>query len=330
MRFLIIRLSSIGDIVLTTPVIRCLYKQVPGATIHYLVKKNFASILESNPFVHKVHYWKDDIAETIKELSAEKFEAVIDLHHNLRTFKIKSALPAKSYSFHKLNVEKWLMTALKWNRLPDSHITDRYLDTISSFGAKNDGEGLDYFIPEKDIIIPGEISGMLNRNYVSVVIGAAHYTKRLPLHKMGELLKGIQYPVVLLGGQEDQSAGNDLALHSGLQVFNACGKFNLNQSASLVKQSSMVITHDTGLMHIAAAFRKPMISIWGNTIPEFGMYALYGNAGTNDYRAEVRGLKCRPCSKIGYRQCPQKHFRCMEEQDIQIIIDKVNATMNMA
>ena len=330
MRFLIIRLSSIGDIVLTTPVIRCLYKQVPGATIHYLVKKNFASILESNPYVHKVHYWKDDIAETIKELSAEKFDAVIDLHHNLRTFKIKSALPAKSYSFHKLNVEKWLMTALKWNRLPDVHITDRYLDTISSFGVKNDDEGLDYFIPEKDIIIPGEISGMLNRNYVSVVIGAAHYTKRLPLHKMAELLKGIQYPVVLLGGQEDKPAGDELALQSGLQVFNACGQFNLNQSASLVKQSSMVLTHDTGLMHIAAALRKPMISIWGNTIPEFGMYAWYGNAGIKDYRSEVKGLKCRPCSKIGYEQCPVKHFRCMEEQDIQIIIDKVNDIMNMA
>jgi ADP-heptose:LPS heptosyltransferase len=328
MRFLIIRLSSIGDIVLTTPVIRCLFKQVPGASIHYLVKKNFASILESNPYVHKVHYWRDDISETINELSAEKFDAVIDLHHNLRTLKIKSALSAKSYSFKKLNVEKWLMTALKWNRLPDIHITDRYLDTISSFGVKNDGEGLDYFIPEKDIIIPCEISDNLQRDYVAVVIGAAHYTKRLPLHKMAQLLKGITYPLVLLGGQEDKSAGDQLALSLGLQAFNACGRFTLNQSASLVKQSRMVITHDTGLMHIAAAFRKPMISIWGNTIPEFGMYAYYGNSGIVDYRADVKGLKCRPCSKIGYKQCPVKHFRCMEDQDIQTIIDKVSDTMN--
>lgn len=324
MRFLIIRLSSIGDIVLTTPVIRCIHQQVPGAEIHYLVKKNFAPIIESNPYVFKVHYWQENIADTIRALSAENFDAVIDLHHNLRTLKIKSALPAKSFSFNKLNIEKWLMTSLKWNRLPQLHITDRYLDTVSSFGVKNDGAGLDYFIPVKDKMIPAQLSPILNREFVAVVVGAAHFTKRLPLPKMAELLNGINDPVVLLGGPDDIEAGETLVSMVGSRVVNACGKLNLNQSASIVEQSRLVITHDTGLMHIAAALRKPMVSIWGNTIPAFGMYAYYGDQPVKDYRAEVEGLSCRPCSKIGYRKCPLRHFRCMENQDIPRIISQVN------
>jgi heptosyltransferase-2 len=330
MRFLIIRLSSIGDIVLTTPVIRCIYKQVPGARIHYLVKRSFASIVESNPYIHKVHYWHDDIADTIKELVAENFDTIIDLHHNLRTLKIKSALPAKSFSFHKLNVEKWLMTTFKWNRLPDIHITDRYLDTVSSFGITNDGAGLDYFIPEKDHVVPGNISDILNRGYVCMIIGAAHHTKKLPLHKMAALLEGINHPVVLLGGPEDRETGELLSGDNRSGVFNVCGKCNLNQSASILQQGKMVITHDTGLMHIAAALRKPMVSVWGNTIPAFGMYAFYGSRPVGDYRAEVQGLCCRPCSKIGYKECPRKHFKCMEGQDIRAIISRVNEMMEGA
>ncbi len=328
MKFLIIRLSSIGDIVLTTPVIRCLNQQVPGAVIHYLVKKNFSCIVSSNPYIHKVHLWHNDINDTIDALKAEKFDVVIDLHHNLRTLKIKSALQVKAFSFNKLNIEKWLMTALKWNRLPDEHIIERYLQTVSAFGVENDGAGLDFFIPSADEVVPSLVSPILSGKYIAMVTGAAHYTKRLPPHKMLELLKKIPFPVVLLGGPEERSSGDELALNAGTHVVNTCGMFNLNQSASLVKQSVMVITHDTGLMHIAAAFQKPMVSVWGNTIPGFGMYAHYGPGSVADYRAEVNGLACRPCSKIGYDKCPLKHFKCMEEHDLNAIIWHVNELMH--
>ena len=327
MRFLIIRLSSIGDIVLTTPVIRCLHKQLPGVEIHFLVKKNFSSILNSNPYVNKVHIWKDEISETLADLKAENFDVVIDLHHNLRSLKIKSGLGLKSFSFYKLNVEKWLMTALKWNRLPDRHIVDRYLDTVSSFGVNNDGAGLDFFIPMEDEVIPADISDTLNREYVAMVIGAAHYTKRLPAEKLSELLQKIPFPVVLIGGPEDRALGEMLVKGRENQVVNSCGHLNLNQSASLVRQASLVITHDTGMMHIAAAFHRPIISVWGNTIPAFGMSAYYGEIGGVDFRAEVQGLSCRPCSKIGYSKCPRKHFRCMIDQDIHGIAIKVREVL---
>ena len=122
MKFLIIRFSSIGDIVLTTPVVRCLKKQVPGAVIHYLTKKSFAGIIENNPYIDKTHYLEDDLSETITELRAEKFDQVVDLHHNIRSLKVKRALKVPSRAFNKVNIEKWLLTTFKLNIIPDKHI----------------------------------------------------------------------------------------------------------------------------------------------------------------------------------------------------------------
>jgi ADP-heptose:LPS heptosyltransferase len=126
-------------------------------------------------------------------------------------------------------------------------------------------------------------------------------------------------PVVLLGGPAEAEEGQAIADAAGGHVLNTCGKFNLNQSASVVRQASRVITHDTGLMHIAAAFRKPIVSIWGNTIPEFGMYPFFPEGEGHNTTVQVGGLKCRPCSKIGYQRCPKGHFRCMEDLPLQAV-----------
>src|SRR6187431_504279 len=128
MKILILRFSSIGDIVLTTPVIRCLKKQLPGVEIHYATKNVFKGILENNPYVNKVHTLSVSTSDLIKELKAEKFDIVIDLHKNLRTTKIKWALGAKSYSFDKLNIKKWLFVNWKFKVMPDKHIVDRYIE----------------------------------------------------------------------------------------------------------------------------------------------------------------------------------------------------------
>jgi ADP-heptose:LPS heptosyltransferase len=317
MKFLVIRFSSIGDIVLTTPVVRCLKQQVPHAEVHFLTKKSFAGIIANNPYVDKVHLLEDDFTAMISKLRAEQFNEVIDLHRNLRTSRVKFALGKPSHSFPKLNVEKWLMVKFKINRLPDVHIVDRYLDTVKHLGVKNDGKGLDYFIPYEDEV---DISAMHLREYVGLVIGAAHATKRLPLHKLKELVKKVDGTIVLLGGKEDSENGERIREVDPARIYNACGRFNLNQSASLVKQARSIISHDTGLMHIAAAFNKPIVSVWGNTIPGFGMYPYTGHREYS-LMAEVEGLKCRPCSKIGYDQCPQGHFRCMEEQDLEKIAE---------
>lgn len=322
MKFLIIRFSSIGDIVLTTPVVRCLKKQVADAQIHYTTKYSFRSIVESNPYIDKVHYYNNDLGALIDELKLENFDYVIDLHHNLRTLKVKKALRIKTFSFRKLNIEKWIYTNFKWNIMPDIHIVDRYLDTLKSFGVKNDGAGLDYFIPEKHTVKETDIPASHHAGYLGVVIGAALNTKKMPLQKLLNLCASIDHPIILLGGKEDKENGEQIAAVDPFKIYNACGKFNLHESADLVRRAKLIITHDTGLMHVAAAFKKTILSIWGNTVPAFGMSAYYGNYQLTDFRFEVAPLYCRPCSKIGYKKCPHGHFKCMRKQDENKIAEK--------
>lgn len=316
-KFLIIRFSSIGDIVLTSPVVRCLKQQVPGAEVHFLTKESYRGLVNTNPYIDKVQTLGSSWDLMMHQLQYEAYDCIIDLHHNLRTLRIKKALKtARHFSFNKLNIQKWLLTALKINRLPNVHIVDRYMDTLKELDVVNDGGGLDYFLPEKDKIKETDLPISHIYGYVGVVIGAALNTKKLPVHKLQQICAGIQFPVVLLGGPEDRIAGEAIASVDPIKIYNACGKFSLNESADLVQRSKMIVSHDTGLMHIAAAFHKPIISIWGNTVPAFGMGAYYGNEPVKQFQSEVSNLRCRPCSKIGYNKCPKGHFKCMELQDI--------------
>jgi len=313
MKVLLLRFSSIGDIVLTTPVIRTVKTQVDNAEVHFATKASYKTLLESNPYVDKAHYLKDSLAALVDELKKEKFDYVIDLHNNLRTRIIKLRLGVKSSSFDKANFEKWLMVNFKINKLPNVHIVERYLAAAAPLGVKNDSLGLDYFIPEKDQVPIEWLPEEMRNGYVAYAIGAQHYTKKLPVERMIELCDKIGRPVVLLGGKEDFENGEKVReffeKNPGKKtvVYNSCGKFNLNQSASIVKQSQYVFTHDTGLMHIAAAFKKEIFTIWGNTIPGFGMYPYR----TRFVSLENNNLGCRPCSKIGYSKCPKGHFKCM-------------------
>ncbi|MBL0136975.1 MAG: glycosyltransferase family 9 protein [Bacteroidetes bacterium] len=297
-----------------------------------------------NPYIDKLYFLEDNFVEILSELKRENYDAVIDLHHNQRSLRIKVALGRKSFSFHKLNIEKWLLVNFHIDKLPRVHIVDRYLETVNSFGVKNDGKGLDYFIrPEDEKVLEKLPPGFKNK-YIAFVIGAKHFTKQLPIEKIISICKKINYPVVLLGGPEDQIKGAEIAAQLGEKVFDATGKYSLNESAAIVKHALRVISHDTGLMHIAAAFQKEIISVWGNTVPEFGMYPYRGTrdggrgtdflgtrdgvsrelgVGSKELRPgefadgifEVKGLSCRPCSKIGFTKCPKKHFRCMMDQD---------------
>jgi ADP-heptose:LPS heptosyltransferase len=333
LKFLIIRLSSIGDIVLTTPVIRCLKKQVVTAEVHFLTKYSFRYLVESNPYIDKCHFLHDNIYEITDDLKSENYDYVIDLHHNLRTLKIKRLLGKQSFSFNKLNVEKWLYTTFKWNLLPEMHIVDRYLETVETFGIKNDGDGLDYFIPEADLVKEHDIPTSHLSGFIGVVIGAALNTKKYPLHKVESFCKQIDHPVILLGGKEDVEAGQKIAAIDSFKIYNACGKYRLNESADLVRRARLIITNDTGLMHIATAFKRPVISLWGNTVSEFGMYPYYGekylHRGSLPYEIlEVKNLKCRPCSKIGYKKCPLGHFKCMEQIEVALLLDKVKERLS--
>lgn len=319
MKILVIRLSSIGDIVLTSPVVRCLKKQLPDAEIHFLTKNSYREIIEHNPYIDVNHFIKDDVKELIGELKREKFDLVVDLHNNIRTWKIKVALRTKNESVNKINFEKWLYVNFKWNIMPVAHIVDRYMNTVRSLAILNDEKGLDYFISQKDEIKIEELPLTHLHGYIAIAIGAQHATKKLPFEKLKQLVHQLHFPIILLGGKEDRAVGEEIKNVDSIKIFNSCGMLSINQSASIIKNSKLVITHDTGMMHIAAAYKKKVISVWGNTVPEFGMSPYYGNETEEKLKSkifEIDKLSCRPCSKIGYQKCPKKHFKCMNEIDI--------------
>ena len=322
-KFLVIRFSSIGDIVLTTPVIRHLKKQVEAAEVHYLTKSEFVPLLEANPYIDRIHSFSGDLKLCIRELKKIEFDYIIDLHHNTRSARIKYGLKRMDFSVKKLNWRKWLFVNFKLNKLPDVHMVDRNLDTIRTFISEVDGGGLDYFIPKKEEVYLSTLPAIYQEGYIGLAIGAQHETKKLPVKSLVELCNRINYPIIILGGPTDRDTGK--AITEALpnkDILNSCGNYNIHQSASLVRQSKILITHDTGLMHIGAAFNKIIISIWGNTVPRFGMVPF--RADPSSVQFEVSGLHCRPCSKIGYQRCPKKHFKCMLEQDLDDISKAAN------
>ncbi len=325
-KVLVIRFSSIGDIVLTSPVVRMLKKQL-GCEVHFLCKAIYYPVVQANPYIDQLHLLENNYRQLVATLREEDFDLILDLHRNFRSARFKWTLGVPSRTFDKLNWEKWLLVRMHINRLPDKHLVDRYLDMLYPLGIVDDGDGLDYFIPVADEVDPKDFftsgANLGADSFVAVVIGGAHATKRLPLEKLALICRGMSIPTLLLGGPTDAAIGEQVAKDAGDHVQNLCGKINLNQSASLIRQASIVISHDTGLMHIAAAFRKKIISIWGNTIPGFGMYPYLPSGKGESYIQEVEGLSCRPCSKIGFKSCPKGHFKCMTEQNERGIISIV-------
>ena len=318
-KILFLRFSSIGDIVLTTPVIRCVKKQIPGCTIHYVVKANYANVLKNNPYIDEIIEYDSNWDALMSDLKYNQYDYIIDLHHNIRTLRIKQILNVKSFSFPKLNIQKWLYTSLKINLLPNTHIVDRYFKTVQKLKVNNDGNGLDFFIGNQESLKENDLPTTHLFGFIAIVIGAALETKKMPVEKIIELCNKINYPIILLGGKEDIKAADEICKIDEVKIYNSCGKFSLAESADIIRKSKLVITHDTGLMHIAAAFKKPILSIWGNTTQKFGMFPYYGNISAPNMAFEVDNLQCRPCSKIGYHRCPKKHFKCMQMQNINLI-----------
>lgn len=314
LKILVVRFSSIGDIVLTTPVVRMLKKQL-NTKVHFLTKSTYVSLLKNNPYIDSVYQIEDSINDVVADLKKEKYDYIIDLHNNLRTQILKFRLGVPSRSFNKLNMEKFMLTTFKMDSLPEVHIVDRYLDTVTHLGVQNDNEGLDFFLKDEDKVDLSQIPD----SFIAFVIGGQHATKMLPTEKIISIINKINESVVLIGGSEDFERGEEIIADTK-DTFNSCGKYNINQSAYLVKNAKHVITHDTGMMHIAAAVKKKIYSVWGNTVPGFGMHPYLSDS--NSRIIEVKDLSCRPCSKIGYAKCPKGHFKCMQEIDENLFLSE--------
>lgn len=308
MKVLVIRLSSIGDIVLTSPVVRCL-KQQTDCTLHFLTKKCYNTLVANNPYIDKVILFDGDIKTTVSELKAENYDFIVDLHNNTRSHIIRRRLRKPGASFNKLDFKKFLITKFKINLLPKVHVVDRYFGAVKKLGVENDGRGLDYFIDEKEKMPTGL---ELSEHYFVFAIGGQHKTKIVPTDIIVQICNSMRTnKIYIIGGKEDRVEGSKIILRCS-NVFNLTDRLTINQSAQVIRNADRVFTGDTGMMHIAAAFKKDITSFWGNTIPEFGMYPYYpvDFKGKSEI-VENKNLKCRPCSKLGYEHCPKGHFMCM-------------------
>lgn len=311
LKILVVRFSSIGDIVLTSPVIRILKNQL-NAEVHFITKKVYKCLIEHNPNIDKIYSIGADIKEVVSELKNENYDWIIDLHNNIRSSQLKR-IKVKSKSYKKLNFQKFLFTNFGINRMPKTHTVDRFLDTISHLGVKNDGKGLDFFLSKKDEV------DILEKNYICFAIGGNHFTKILTTKKIIEICKKINKTIVLIGGEDDYNRAEEIEKEVGGKVINLCGKYSINQSAHIMKHAKYLITHDTGFMHIAAAFQMKIYSVFGGTHPDLGFTPYLPNP--ENKIIQVENLSCRPCHRYGRNKCPEGHFNCMNLIDTDLFIE---------
>lgn len=310
-----------GDIIYTTPVVRCLKQQIPGSEIHFLTKEQFKYIYDNNPYVDKLHLLKPALKDTIQDIKAEKFDLIVDLHNNLRTSIIKLATGLPSTTYKKDRLRKWLGLKLKLKSLyPKAHLVDRYLKAVRVLGVVNDDKPIDYYIAK-----PYELSSLLPPThlpfYTAFIIGATHFTKRMPVEKVIEICRDIQGPIVLMGGNDVLQNAETIQNALGDKIYSTCGKTNLDQSVFIVSKAKKVAGFDTGLTHIAEAYNMPLVSIWGSTAPE--LLGVYPYKIDHSLEAGI-DLPCRPCTKFGREACPLGHFKCMKDIPKSLIVDFLN------
>jgi len=315
-KLLIIRLSSLGDILLTTPLIRSIKKQYPQISIDFILKEQYRDILKHNKFItNMLLYEKDE-----DKLSSNNYNLIIDLQNNFRSRKITRSLKSTAIKFNKHNFEKFLLVHFKINRLRSlPQIPVRYSNTISNFNL--DDGGLDLFLPEN-------INSNLidTKKYIGMAPGSKHFTKMWPIDyyvQLGEELKHNGYDIVLFGGKDDEQICKQIKDALPFAV-NLCNDNDLIQTVTNMKRCLAVVCNDSGLMHAACAVKVPVLTFFGSTVQEFG----FGPYKNNNLILENNSLTCRPCSHIGRNSCPKKHFRCMKDLSPQTAFNNLKKLLN--
>ncbi len=324
LRILIIRFSSMSDILLTTPVIRAISQQIEEAEIHFLVNSKNQDLLKANPRISKIHVFQGDTKATVEALKSENFDFIIDLQHSRRTKRICQQLNLPCSFLKTHSFKRWFFVRVKINTLPHHHLVERYFETAKALHVNNDHQGLEYYIPDNEQFDTDDLPVFFEDGYVAIILDAERNTQRIPTTKIVEVASILHKPVILLGSKEIKDIGQEIASQLGDRAYNACGEFSFNQCASLIQQSACVLTGDSVFMHIAAALGKPVCSVWGSTVPEFGKYPYMPGQRQMFRMFEMCSLKCRPCGQRGYKKCPRRHFRCMTKISATEIADWIN------
>jgi len=305
-KILIIRLSSIGDILLTTPLIRSIKKKNPAIQIDFVLKEEFFELMQNNQYLTNIHkYTKHSFGKQtlINALIANKYELVIDLQNNLRSREIIRSLRCQVLRFKKNSVKKFLLVHFKINKLKDAHqIPVRYAEAA---GVDLDTEGLDFItLHEPDPNLKTD------EKYIGLCPGAKHFTKRWPIEyfiELGQRLESDGYRVIIFGGASEAVITGEIE-NKLRNAINLCCDSVL-QSGANMKLCKAIYTNDSGAMHLACAMKVPVIAFFGSTVREFGFYPYKAKS----IELENKNLSCRPCTHIGRKSCPKIHFKCMKE-----------------
>ena len=321
-KILIIRLSSIGDIILSTPFIRQVRIRFPNAQIDFVIKDIYKDLVKCNPYINNLYNLqlnknKSELTTLRKKIEKESYDIVFDLHNNLRSNYLKRNIGAGSiHSIHKGKLKQSLLVWFKINTYDRAiQIPERYFKVAREFGIKDDGEGLELYWDNEIKTSAKEKSNSfginLNEPIFGLAPGAGFYTKRWPLKKFENLIDLVrqQYKmqVVVFGGEEDIAIGSELKKNKN--VINLCGELSLLETAYLISKGKVLVSNDTGLMHMATAVKTPVLAIFGSTVRELGFFPYRSVSNV----VENINLTCRPCSHIGRNECPKDHFRCMED-----------------
>jgi len=319
-RILVIRLSSIGDIILTTPLLRSLAASYPEAVIDYCTKPPFISLLASNPHLSTIY--------TTDQQPAGRYDLVVDLQNNRRSRSIVRVLhPLRTVQYRKENWKKWLLVHLKLDLYGSYRsVVERYRDSLQELSRSGDLQHCELY-PSSDDEAFANTYFHTSKKTLALCVGAKHFTKRYPPDKfaviLSLLLEKEPLQVLLLGGKEDASQAtelmNSLPDHCQAMVLNLVGRCTLMQTAAILSRCDAVLCNDTGLMHMASAFGKKLFVLFGSSSKAFGFLPWQ----TTYELFEVDGLGCKPCSHIGRDRCPKGHFRCMNDLSLSLIAGRL-------
>lgn len=332
-KILIIRLSSIGDIVLTTAFARVVRKSFPNAKIDFMTYKQYAQILEFNPNINEIirinkNYDKIKLEEIKNKINSSQgiYDVIFDLHNNSKSNLLSSNL---SNNIYKIDKRRLFKLGLVWFKIgknsPYKTIHQIYMQTMSDFDIINDNYGLEFWMEndKKDNIYRPHLRKNIHLELLKVVVapGAYYKTKKWGNENYAELIKKIApycEKITIIGGKNDAIDG-EIITSKNPNVINLCGKLDLLGSCREIDNSDLVITNDTGVMHIAAARNVPVVVFFGSTVREFGF---------EPFRVQnliiEEDLLCRPCSHIGRNFCPLIHFKCMKNIQPQTAYDRIS------
>ncbi|NPV10726.1 MAG: glycosyltransferase family 9 protein [Ignavibacteria bacterium] len=324
-KILIIRLSSLGDVLLTYPLIKILKERENEPVIYFLVKEKFAQAIETNPFIDGVIQLNERNQKEVKSfIKNENFDIVIDLQNNFRSHQLYPfSLKTRIYRFKKPSLKKFLLVNFKINFLKNNKsIALQYIRTVYPELDLNQLP-LYFEIPKEyelraDNLLPEHFK---EKVLIGICPGSKHFTKRYPVDLFVQVIKTLiqkDYSIALFGGSNDKEICKSLEIDSAA-VKNFQNENDLFETAALMKKCSAIITNDSGLMHLSSLLKIPTVAIFGSTIKEFGFAPIFEKS----IIVENENLDCRPCSHIGKSSCPKKHFKCMRDITPDLIVQKL-------